>query len=106
MHIAFQLELAHSCTGARAGAIFRRALAPTLSSNPRNRILTLIFIFLVRVPAVVVLGLWFVLQFLQRGLALWARRSTVESRWWAHHRRDSCLAYSSHWQPSAGKVLL
>ena len=50
--------------------------------EPRNRILTLIFIFVVRVPAVVVLGLWFAMQFLSGistlgasvngGVAVWA----------------------------------
>ena len=50
--------------------------------EPRNRILTLIFIFLVRVPAVIVLGVWFGLQFLSGlselgshvngGVAVWA----------------------------------
>ena len=31
---------------------------------PRSRVLTLVFIFLVPIPAVIILGYWFVLQFL------------------------------------------
>jgi membrane associated rhomboid family serine protease len=50
--------------------------------EPRNRILTLIFIFVVPVPAVIVLGGWFLFQFLigvgslgataSGGVAVWA----------------------------------
>ncbi len=49
---------------------------------PRSRILTLVFIFLVPIPAVIILGFWFVLQFLaginslgvtaNGGVAVWA----------------------------------
>jgi membrane associated rhomboid family serine protease len=50
--------------------------------SPRSRILTLVFIFLVPIPAVIILGYWFVLQFLagitslgmaaNGGVAVWA----------------------------------
>jgi membrane associated rhomboid family serine protease len=49
---------------------------------PRERILTLVFIFVVPIPAVFILGYWFVLQFLagidalgtsaKGGVAVWA----------------------------------
>src|SRR5258707_14046741 len=62
MHIAFNLNSQIPALGA-SGAI-SGVLGAYIILEPRNRILTLVFIFLVRVPAVVVLGLWFVLQFL------------------------------------------
>jgi membrane associated rhomboid family serine protease len=49
---------------------------------PRSRVLTLVFVFLVPIPAVIILGYWFVLQFLagisslgmtaNGGVAVWA----------------------------------
>jgi len=80
MHIAFNLNSHIPALGA-SGAI-SGVLGAYIVLEPRNRILTLIFIFLVRVPAIVVLGLWFVLQFLSGigslgttangGVAVWA----------------------------------
>jgi membrane associated rhomboid family serine protease len=80
VHIAFNLNSHIPALGA-SGAI-SGVLGAYIVLEPRNRILTLIFIFLVRVPAVVVLGLWFVLQFLSGigslgasvngGVAVWA----------------------------------
>jgi len=80
MHIAFNLNSHIPALGA-SGAI-SGVLGAYIVLEPRNRILTLVFIFLVRVPAVVVLGLWFVLQFLSGigslgstvngGVAVWA----------------------------------
>jgi membrane associated rhomboid family serine protease len=80
MHIAFNFHSRIPALGA-SGAI-SGVLGAYIVLEPRNRILTLIFIFLVRVPAVVVLGLWFVLQFLSGigslgstangGVAVWA----------------------------------
>jgi membrane associated rhomboid family serine protease len=61
-HIIFNLNSHIPALGA-SGAI-SGVLGAYIVLEPRNRILTLIFIFVVRVPAVVVLGLWFVLQFL------------------------------------------
>jgi membrane associated rhomboid family serine protease len=79
-HILFNLHSHIPALGA-SGAI-SGVLGAYIVLEPRNRILTLIFIFLVRVPAVVVLGLWFVLQFLSGigslgstangGVAVWA----------------------------------
>ncbi len=50
---------------------------------PRSRILTLIFIFLVPIPAVVILGWWFILQFLG-GLSSLGLRASGGVAWWAH----------------------
>jgi membrane associated rhomboid family serine protease len=79
-HIAFNLHSHIPALGA-SGAI-SGVLGAYIVLEPRNRILTLIFIFVVRVPAVMVLGLWFVLQFLSGigslgstangGVAVWA----------------------------------
>lgn len=80
MHIAFNFNSHIPALGA-SGAI-SGVLGAYIVLEPRNRILTLIFIFVVRVPAVIVLGVWFVLQFLSGigslgtsangGVAVWA----------------------------------
>jgi membrane associated rhomboid family serine protease len=50
---------------------------------PRSRILTLVFIFLVPVPAVIILGWWFLLQFLG-GLGSVGMQAAGGVAWWAH----------------------
>jgi membrane associated rhomboid family serine protease len=50
---------------------------------PRARVLTLVFIFLVPIPAVILLGWWFVLQFLG-GLSTVGMRAAGGVAWWAH----------------------
>lgn len=50
---------------------------------PRSRVLTLVFIFLIPVPAIIVLGWWFVFQFLG-GLDSLGMRSSGGVAWWAH----------------------
>ena len=79
-HIGFNLHSHLPALGA-SGAI-SGVMGAYIVLDPRNRILTLIFIFVVRVPAVIVLGLWFVMQFLSGlsevgssvngGVAVWA----------------------------------
>lgn len=80
MHIAFNYHSHLPAIGA-SGAI-SGVMGAYIVLEPRNRILTLIFIFVVRVPAVVVLGVWFAMQFLSGlsslgstmngGVAVWA----------------------------------
>jgi len=80
VHIAFNLHSHLPAIGA-SGAI-SGVMGAYIVLEPHNRILTLIFIFVVRVPAVVVLGMWFALQFLSGlsslgttmngGVAVWA----------------------------------
>src|SRR5260370_9365935 len=50
---------------------------------PRSLVLTLVFIFVVQVPAVVIFGWWFVLQFLG-GLQALGVRSAGGGAFWAH----------------------
>jgi membrane associated rhomboid family serine protease len=50
---------------------------------PRARVLMLFFIFLIPVPAVLVLGYWFVLQFLS-GIGEFGASATGGVAWWAH----------------------
>jgi len=79
-HIAFNLHSHLPALGA-SGAI-SGVMGAYIVLEPRNRILTLIFIFVVRVPAMIVLGLWFAMQFLSGiselgasvngGVAVWA----------------------------------
>jgi membrane associated rhomboid family serine protease len=80
VHIAFNYYSHIPALGA-SGAI-SGVLGAYIVLEPRNRILTLIFIFVVRVPAAIVLGGWFLMQFLSGistigasvngGVAVWA----------------------------------
>ena len=80
VHIAFNFHSHLPALGA-SGAI-SGVMGAYIVLEPRNRILSLFFIFVIRVPAVVVLGGWFLLQFLSGigslgasvngGVAVWA----------------------------------
>ncbi|SRR5258708_37604907 len=50
---------------------------------PRSRVLTLVFIFVIQVPAVIILGWWFVLQLLG-GMESLGMRSSGGVAFWAH----------------------
>lgn len=50
---------------------------------PRAQILTLVLIFLVPIPAMIILGYWFLLQFLA-GISSLAAETTGGVAWWAH----------------------
>ena len=82
LHVLFNLNSGVPAIGA-SGAI-AGVLGAYIILYPGARILTLVFIFLVPLPAIIVLGLWFVLQVLEAfntlgldsraagGIALWA----------------------------------
>jgi membrane associated rhomboid family serine protease len=80
VHVAFNLTSPLPAVGA-SGAI-SGVMGAYIVLEPRNRILCLLFIFVVRVPAVIVLGGWFAIQFLSGisslgtavngGVAVWA----------------------------------
>jgi membrane associated rhomboid family serine protease len=79
-HVIFNLHSTIPAVGA-SGAI-SGVMGAYIVLYPRARILTLVFIFLVPIPAVLVLGAWFALQFLSGigslgmptsgGVAVWA----------------------------------
>jgi membrane associated rhomboid family serine protease len=83
LHVLFNLNSAVPALGA-SGAISGVMGAYALL-YPRSRILTLVFIFLVPIPAVIILGYWFILQFLSgiSSLAVGAGASGGVA-WWAH----------------------
>jgi membrane associated rhomboid family serine protease len=51
---------------------------------PRARVLTLVFIFLLPLPAIFILGEWFVVQFLEGVGSLGAKAAGGGVAWWAH----------------------
>jgi membrane associated rhomboid family serine protease len=81
LHVLFNLNSAVPALGA-SGAISGVMGAYGLL-YPRSRILTLVFIFLVPIPAVIILGYWFILQFLSGVSSLGAVASGGVA-WWAH----------------------
>jgi membrane associated rhomboid family serine protease len=80
VHIAFNFHSHLPALGA-SGAI-SGVMGAYIVLEPRNRILCLLFIFVVPVPAIIVLGSWFLMQFLSGisslgtamngGVAVWA----------------------------------
>jgi hypothetical protein len=55
---------------------------------PRARVVTIvplfIFIYVVELPAIVVLGFWFVIQFFNGATSITASTSGAGVAWWAH----------------------
>jgi hypothetical protein len=80
-HIAFNLHSSVPAFGA-SGAI-SGVLGAYLYLYPRNRVLTLILIFLVPLPAFIILGFWFLLQFFA-GVSSLGAAATGGVAWWAH----------------------
>jgi membrane associated rhomboid family serine protease len=81
LHVLFNLHSTVPAIGA-SGAI-SGVMGAYILLYPSARILTLVFIFPLPVPAVVFLGLWFVLQFLS-GLSMIGVRVTGGVAVWAH----------------------
>jgi len=80
-HIAFNLHSPIPAVGA-SGAI-SGVLGAYLLLYPRNRILTLILFFVVPLPAFIILGYWFLLQF-AAGISSFGAAATGGVAWWAH----------------------
>ena len=81
LHILFNLNSSLPAVGA-SGAISGVMGAYALL-YPRARVLTLVFVFLVPIPAIFILGYWFLLQFLG-GISALGATATGGVAWWAH----------------------
>jgi membrane associated rhomboid family serine protease len=81
LHVVFNMSSAVPALGA-SGAI-SGVMGAYLILYPRSQILTLVFIFLVPIPAVIILGIWFVMQFLSAFGSLGSVTSGGVA-WWAH----------------------
>jgi membrane associated rhomboid family serine protease len=81
LHVLFNLNSPLPALGA-SGAI-SGVMGAYLVLYPRSRILTLVFIFLVPIPAVFILGYWFFLQFIA-GVSSLGMVSQGGVAWWAH----------------------
>jgi membrane associated rhomboid family serine protease len=81
LHVLFNLHSSLPAIGA-SGAI-SGVMGAYLILYPRARILTLVFVFLVPLPAVVILGGWFLMQFLSAIGSLGIPTSGGVA-WWAH----------------------
>lgn len=81
VHILFNWNSAVPAIGA-SGAI-SGVMGAYAVLYPRARVLMLFFIFLIPVPAIFVLGYWFVLQFLS-GIGEFGASNAGGVAWWAH----------------------
>ncbi|MDP9337831.1 MAG: rhomboid family intramembrane serine protease [Acidobacteriota bacterium] len=81
LHVLFNLNSGLPALGA-SGAI-SGVMGAYLVLYPRSRILTLVFIFLVPIPAVFILGYWFFLQFVA-GVSSLGEIAQGGVAWWAH----------------------
>jgi membrane associated rhomboid family serine protease len=82
LHILFNLDSNLPALGA-SGAI-SGVMGAYLLLYPRSQILTLVFIFLIPLPAVLILGGWFVMQFLSAVGTLGGNATSGGVAWWAH----------------------
>jgi membrane associated rhomboid family serine protease len=80
-HVLFNFHSTLPAVGA-SGAI-SGVMGAYLLLYPRARILTLVFIFLVPIPAVFILVYWFVLQFIS-GITSLSMAASGGVAWWAH----------------------
>jgi membrane associated rhomboid family serine protease len=81
LHILFNWNSMLPSLGA-SGAI-SGVMGAYLILYPKSRILTLVFIFLIPIPAVVILVLWFFLQFAS-GVSSLGMAPSGGVAWWAH----------------------
>jgi membrane associated rhomboid family serine protease len=79
LHVFFNLGSTVPALGA-SGAI-SGVMGAYMLLYPRERILTLVFIFVIPIPAVIILGYWFLLQFLAGINALGASASGGVAVW-------------------------
>ncbi len=81
LHVLFNLHSRVPAVGA-SGAI-SGVMGAYILLYPRARILTLVFIFPLPIPAAVFLGLWYVMQFLS-GINALGGSASGGVAWWAH----------------------
>jgi membrane associated rhomboid family serine protease len=81
VHVLFNFHSALPAIGA-SGAI-SGVMGAYLLLYPRSRILTLVFVFLVPIPAVFILLYWFLLQFVS-GISSLGANTSGGVAWWAH----------------------
>jgi len=80
-HIIFNYHSSLPALGA-SGAI-SGVMGAYIILFPRARVLTLVFIFFIPIPAFIILGYWFLLQFLA-GVSTVGAAATGGVAWWAH----------------------
>jgi membrane associated rhomboid family serine protease len=80
-HIIFNFHSSLPALGA-SGAI-SGVMGAYIILYPRARVLTLVFIFFIPIPAFIILGYWFFLQFLA-GVSSVGAAATGGVAWWAH----------------------
>jgi membrane associated rhomboid family serine protease len=80
-HILFNYHSSLPALGA-SGAI-SGVMGAYIILYPRARVLTLVFIFFIPIPAFIILGYWFLLQFLA-GVSTVGAAATGGVAWWAH----------------------
>ena len=81
VHVFFNFHSAVPAVGA-SGAI-SGVMGAYILLFPRARILTLVLIFVVPMPAFIILGYWFLLQF-AAGVSSFGAMATGGVAWWAH----------------------
>ena len=81
LHVLFNLNSYLPTLGA-SGAI-SGVMGAYLVLYPTSRVLTLVFIFLVPIPAVFILGYWFLIQFVE-GVGSLGAIAQGGVAWWAH----------------------
>ena len=86
VHVFFNSQSKVPCIGA-SGAI-AAVLGAYMITFPRARVVTIvplfIFIQIIELPAIVVLGFWFVIQFFNGAISITSSASGAGVAWWAH----------------------